>query len=44
MAKLEAKLHRKLTKAELHEIYVETLFHYKVGDLVLRRRKALGKL
>ena len=44
LAKLEAKLRRKLTKAELQEIDVETLFHYKVGDLVLRCRKALGKL
>lgn len=44
MAKLEAKLRRKLTKAELQEIDMDTLFHYKVGDLVLRRRKALGKL
>jgi hypothetical protein len=23
---------------------VETLFHYRVGDLVLRRRKVLGKI
>jgi hypothetical protein len=33
-----------LRKEERSAEYMETIFHFKVGDLVLRRRKIMGKI
>jgi hypothetical protein len=43
-ANLEIKLQRKLLRQEANIEHLETLFHFKPGDKVLRRRKVVGKI
>jgi hypothetical protein len=44
MSKLELALHRRLRREEKSTENMETLFHFRVGDEVMRRRKVLGKI
>jgi len=44
LTKMELTLMRRLKLDEKSAEHLETLFHFKPGDLVLRRTKVLGKL
>ena len=41
---LELRLQCKLRREERTAVHLDTLVHYRPGDLVLRRRKVTGKL